>query len=220
MQRYTTSCGLEFDFLLKRSRRKTIGFHILPHGLEIRVPHGIRQSQLERAIESKKDWLENNLNALQQRQQRWLEHSAVWCESGIFPFLGHPVQIQFASCTHPYPKTKDEHIQRLYIPHSANTKEVYSHCKNWLQEQARKKLAKRLQWWSDKHHIKYQRFTLGWSKRSWGWCKNDGSIMLNWRLIYYPLHLIDYVVAHELTHINHMHHGPEFWRALKNIYPE
>src|SRR5690625_1849236 len=85
MQHYTTSCGLQLDYCLKRSRRRTIGFHIRPHGLEIRAPRGVAQHQVERAIESKKNWLKTHLYALQQRQQRWLEHNDVWRERGIFP---------------------------------------------------------------------------------------------------------------------------------------
>ena len=219
MQRYTTTCGLHFEYVLKYSRRKTIGFHIRAHGLEIRAPRNVKLRQLERAIENKKNWLKNNLHALEKRQQRWLDPAEVWCEHGVFPFMGKPVEIAFKNLPYPRAQSVKEHPQRLFIPPASNTDEVYNHCKNWLQDQARLRLAQRLKWWADKHKISYQRFTLGWSKRTWGWCKSDGAIMLNWRLIYYPLHLIDYVATHELTHITHMHHGPEFWHALEQIYP-
>ncbi|HLR30742.1 MAG TPA: SprT family zinc-dependent metalloprotease [Paenalcaligenes sp.] len=219
MQRYTTTCGLQFDYVLKYSRRKTIGFHIRPHGLEIRAPRNLRQRQLERAIESKKAWLKNNLHALEMRQQRWLEPSEVWREQGLFPFMGAPIKIAFAHLPQPQAEYLEGYPQRLFIPPGNSTDEVYNHCKSWLQDQARQHLANRLKWWAEKHKISYRRFTLGWSKRTWGWCKSDGAIMLNWRLIYYPLHLIDYVATHELTHITHMHHGPEFWQTLGKIYP-
>lgn len=220
MQHYTTSCGLQLDYCLKRSRRRTIGFHIRPHGLEIRAPRGVAQHQVERAIESKKNWLKTHLYALQQRQQRWLEHNDVWRERGIFPFLGRPVQIAFTQRSQTRSQTDNNRIIQLCIPASNHVDEVYNHCKVWLQDQARHHLANRLKWWAEAHQINYQRFTLGWSKRTWGWCKSDGTIMLNWRLIYYPQHLIDYVATHELTHISHMHHGPEFWQALGQIYPD
>lgn len=218
MQRYTTTCGLQFEFYLKHSRRKTIGFYIRPSGLEIRAPRGIRAIHVQRAIENKKNWLQDHLHALKKRQHRWLEPKNVWRKGGVFPFFGTPMYIHFAACTRPY--TRPHTPLHLYIPPSSHEQEVYQHCKSWLQAQARHHLAARLEWWAQHHQIRYRRFTLGWSRQNWGWCKSDGSIMLNWRLIYYPLHLIDYVATHELTHIAHMHHGPDFWQALKTINPD
>lgn len=49
------------------------------------------------------------------------------------------------------------------------------------------------------------------TKSRWGSCSHDGKITFSWRLIFAPYYAADYVVAHEVAHLNHMDHSPEFW---------
>ncbi|PSR20184.1 MAG: hypothetical protein C7B45_16105 [Sulfobacillus acidophilus] len=56
-------------------------------------------------------------------------------------------------------------------------------------------------------------------KSRWGFCRTDGLIALNWRLIQAPLAVIDYVVVHELIHRTYPHHQPTFWAAVKRARP-
>ena len=48
----------------------------------------------------------------------------------------------------------------------------------------------------------------------WGTAHSDGAIRLNWRLIHFRLPVIDYVVAHELSHLRVMDHSPRFWDTV------
>jgi predicted metal-dependent hydrolase len=54
----------------------------------------------------------------------------------------------------------------------------------------------------------------------WGSCHSRGVIRLNWRLIQKPLDLVDYVVAHELSHLIEMNHSAAFWRTVERVYPD
>jgi len=56
-------------------------------------------------------------------------------------------------------------------------------------------------------------------KRRWGSCDSQHNIVFNFFLMELPWDLIDYVLLHELTHTEHMHHGPDFWSRLKQISP-
>ncbi|MDO8144223.1 M48 family metallopeptidase [Isoptericola sp. b408] len=56
-------------------------------------------------------------------------------------------------------------------------------------------------------------------ERRWGSCTvGDGSIRLSTRLQGMPEWVIDYVLLHELAHLLHAGHGPDFWRLLET-YP-
>lgn len=53
----------------------------------------------------------------------------------------------------------------------------------------------------------------------WGSCNLRTGIRLNWRLIFLPVPLSDYVVAHEVAHLREMNHSPRFWATVASIHP-
>jgi predicted metal-dependent hydrolase len=57
-------------------------------------------------------------------------------------------------------------------------------------------------------------------KQRWGSCDANGALRLNWRIIQASPKLIDYVIAHELIHINHPNHSPTFWSNLGRVMPD
>lgn len=57
-------------------------------------------------------------------------------------------------------------------------------------------------------------------RKRWGSCDAGGTLRINWRIIQAPIALIEYVLAHELVHLIHHEHGPEFWAALGRRMPD
>ena len=54
----------------------------------------------------------------------------------------------------------------------------------------------------------------------WGSCSSRGAINLNWRLVLAPPEVFEYVVVHELCHLEHPHHQPPFWRRVAELMPD
>ena len=63
-------------------------------------------------------------------------------------------------------------------------------------------------------------FRLSESKSRWGSLGHDGTVRVHWRLVQAPLAALEYVVAHEVAHLVHRTHGPEFWAALSRTLPD
>lgn len=61
---------------------------------------------------------------------------------------------------------------------------------------------------------------IGDAKRMWGSCGKDGVIRVHWRLVQAPAAAMEYVVAHEVAHLVHRHHGPDFWTLLAETLPD
>jgi len=57
-------------------------------------------------------------------------------------------------------------------------------------------------------------------KSRWGSCSSKGEISYNWRIIIAPHQIVDYVVVHELCHLKHPNHSPEYWKSVKRVNPE
>lgn len=56
-------------------------------------------------------------------------------------------------------------------------------------------------------------------KSSWGTCSSLGNIYFNYRILFAPTDVIDYVIIHELCHLRHMDHSKEFWELVSSICP-
>lgn len=55
------------------------------------------------------------------------------------------------------------------------------------------------------------------TKSRWGSCSEDGRIMYSWRLIFAPPSALDYVVAHETAHLQHLDHSKQFWALCRSL---
>ena len=64
------------------------------------------------------------------------------------------------------------------------------------------------------------RVMIGDQKTLWGSCGRDGTIRLNWRVVMLEPALIDYIVVHELTHLDIRDHSEDFWEQTSTILPD
>jgi Protein of unknown function DUF45 len=58
------------------------------------------------------------------------------------------------------------------------------------------------------------------AKGRWGSCGRDRVLRIHWRLVQAPAPALEYVVAHEVAHLVHRNHSPEFWQALGRALPD
>lgn len=66
----------------------------------------------------------------------------------------------------------------------------------------------------------YSRITVRDQKTRWGSCSSTGTLSFNYRLMFAPPRVLDYVVIHELCHLTHMNHSREFWNLVASVMPE
>lgn len=96
---------------------------------------------------------------------------------------------------------------------------VSSELGHWFRQRARrdvKEIASRLR---SKMQIVIPSIRVADMSGSWGSCGPEGNIQINWQLIFAPRQVLEYVVAHEIAHLQHRSHGPEFWKHLTTIAP-
>jgi len=68
--------------------------------------------------------------------------------------------------------------------------------------------------------LKYQRIRVNCAKTRWGSCGHKNTLNFTWRLIMAPPRVVDYVIAHELTHLKQKDHSHRFWEEVAKIIPD
>lgn len=68
--------------------------------------------------------------------------------------------------------------------------------------------------------VTYGRMSLRDTRSRWGSCSSDANLMYSWRLIMAPPAVLDYVAAHEVSHLREMNHSANYWRVVAQIYPD
>lgn len=63
-----------------------------------------------------------------------------------------------------------------------------------------------------------QRIAIRDTTTRWGSCSTTGTMSFSWRLAFAPKEVMRYVVMHELAHVRHMDHSPEFWATVRELY--
>ena len=207
-------------YALKRSSRRTIGFTVDDRGLSITAPRWVTLADVEAAILEKQRWIFNKLGEWRHREARRILPTVQWRDGASLPFLGQPITLQLESPAGVLMFNAELRMLHLALPAHADEQQIKDRVQGWMQNQARRLLAERLDIYAAKLGVRHTGFALTSAATRWGSCTADGKIRLNWRLMHFPLSMIDYVAAHELAHLKEMNHGPRFWETVESIFPE
>lgn len=218
--RRLTLSGRTLEYGLKRSSRRTIGFSIDGSGLTITAPRWVTLADIETAIVGKERWIFAKLAEWQTRTEQRALPRIEWRNGALIPFLGKPVRIALASAQPALSYDEQAAALALALPAHADAQQIKDRVQGWLQTEAKRLFGERLAYYAPKLGVAYKDYALSSAATRWGSCSSDGRIRLNWRLIHFPLSIIDYVVAHELAHLREMNHSPRFWQTVESIFPE
>lgn len=212
--------------VLHRSARRSIGLRIDADGLQIRAPRAVSMAVVQDVARQRRRWILAALQRQGERQRQADAALALWHDAQILPYLGQPLTVITGA-----PGTRarfdgDVHQPqagaRLYLPPSPASRVpgFPRALLAWLQAQARQQFQARLTHFLSRGELRLHAWRLSSARTRWGSCTSRARICLNWRLIHYPVALIDYMVAHEVAHLAHLHHGPAFWRMLEQLLPQ
>jgi predicted metal-dependent hydrolase len=111
-------------------------------------------------------------------------------------------------------KTNREMIREklpLKDPHEQRARDYQ---KKQLMKKAREYLPYRLEYYAKLYGYSYDKCRLSHANTRWGSCSSNRTISLNIGLMKVPESLRDYVILHELAHLNHMDHSKAFWAEV------
>lgn len=213
--------GARVGFALKRSQRRSIGFVVGAQGLVVSAPKWVPLAEVDAAVRSKGAWIVQKLALLQQRVAEQQATRVDWHAGASVPYLGQPLTLVLEPALHRAHKGALvlEHTLRLALPLEATPVQIRAAVQKWLQQQARALFVARLNHFAPQLGVQWQRLALSNARTRWGSASTLGSIRLNWRLLHHRMAVVDYVVVHELSHLRHMDHSPQFWATVGSILP-
>ena len=215
----------------RRAKRKNIGFSVGPEGLVVSAPRWVPLGEVEQAIRAKSRWIVNKLEAARERQDRLEAARIEWKDGATFPLLGEPVIVvldprhdfrEAGGVLHTDTSTLPgvaRQTLHIGLAQSAQPAQIRDAVQAWLMRHARTLFTERLNHYAPQLKVQWRKLALSSAGTLWGTAHSDGSIRLNWRLVHFRLAVIDYVVAHELSHLRVMDHSPRFWDTVRTVVP-
>ncbi len=226
--------GRRIAFLLRRSRRKSIGFVVGIEGLAVSAPGWVALREIDAAVREKSAWILAKLAEQRERASRFDAARIVWADGAELRFLGAPIRIALDArhglaagevVLDPAAEGQGADLatpRRLHVglPRDASPERLRDTVQSWLQREARTVFDARSAHFAERLGVRVKRLTLSSAATRWGSASASGAIRLHWRLIHFPLPTIDYVVAHELAHLREMNHSPKFWAVVRSVVPD
>lgn len=198
---------------LIRSRRKTIALIVNHQGqLVVRAPLRTSRTQIEAFVAEKAEWI----RAHQASQRARPPSMPVEFRPGeTFLYLGqaHPLSIAPGSL----PLELRDGGFRLSPAAHLQAAVLF---RAWYRRQARALLGDRVALHAARLGFSPGKLRITSARTRWGSCSSRGTLSFPWRLVLAPLEVIDYVVVHELTHLEVKNHSPAFWQRVNGAYPQ
>lgn len=218
-QRSIVLDGQEIPYFLKRSSRRSFGLRIDSKGLTVTAPNRATITSIEESIITKQDWILKTLASFSEKQQN-RPAPTVWQDGTVFPYLGKDCRVRLVKSLSSRSIFTFEDRWLTLETAQADSDSIAKYIKQWLKKQAAEILFSRLAEQADTMQLSYEKVALSNATGRWGSCSSKRHIRLNWRLILLDWALMDYVIVHELAHLQEMNHSARFWAIVEEWYPD
>ena len=208
----------KFQYTLVRSkRRKTSEIIVDEDEILVRIPFSKSLTDVEKLVNSKRDWILRKKCEYQQRVPEIVKPS--FLSGTTVPYLGRHYKIQIDEGNSEKVKIENNNLMITMNSKSVIDTEYCSRLKliydQWIYERARNVLQEKIDHFSKVINVKPRGIMLKKLRNRWGSATKKGIINLNYNLIKAPEDVIDYVVIHELCHLRIEKHSHHFWNLLK-----
>lgn len=213
--RYIQLGGEIVGYRFRRARRRSIGIVIDDDGLRVAAPKHAPIAEIEGFIREKASWVMSRLSKWRAAPKPPVVN---WSNGATIALLGLPVTIDLL------PGRRDINLENgqlgIGLAPRGEPAAVRKRGIAWIREYAHALLGERLALYATSLGVPSPALSLSSARTQWGLCQANGRVRLNWRLVHLPMHLIDYVVAHELAHLREMNHSARFWAVVGGLYPD
>jgi len=187
--------------------------------VEVVVPRRMALRHVEPFVAEKQPWIERTLRRYE--TARIDAPRPLLVDGGSVPYLGERLELDVRV----EPWRTRPHVARradwLTVKVArADRRAVADALERWYKKRAREEIAPRLDAATERAGTTWTRLSIRGQRTRWASCSQDGAMSFNWRLLLAPAEILDYVVEHEVAHLEVLDHSQRFWRLLGSRVPD
>jgi hypothetical protein len=207
----------EVQYILKRSvKRRRAVLTVDETGLTVSVPWRTSDRYVAQLLRDAQAWVLRKLETWASRKPRQRE----WKAGELIDFLGRQLRLALVARDGvAIVQLKEDNILELGLPGPHEPQRVREAVVKWYRRHAANHFQERVQYYSTQLAVPAPRVFLSNAQTRWGSCNAEREVRLNWRLMQAPIHVLDYVVAHEVAHLVVMSHSSRFWKVVAKLHP-
>jgi predicted metal-dependent hydrolase len=107
----------------------------------------------------------------------------------------------------------------LSLPHETNDRHIKELVVGWYKWMAKSLIPERVEELNRPLQLQFHSISVRDQSSRWGSCSRKGTLSFNWRLILLPSKVMDYLIIHELAHLQEMNHSKRFWDLVGKLCP-
>jgi len=195
-----------------RARRMTLKFNPGIIGFSLTLPPHVKQAEAKRFAESQTPWITKQLARA---------HKPIaFMPGATIPVRGidHIIHHALGKRGTVWVDTIEDGAPTLLV--AGKEPHISRRITDWLKQEARNDISLSVKTHAQNMGLAYDRVSVRDQKSRWGSCSSNGTLSFSWRLILAPDFVLDYVAAHEVAHLAHMNHGPDFWALVARESPD
>jgi len=198
----------EIAYRVRRSERaRRVRVTVDAHGVEVVLPRRAAEREARAAVRELEPWIRRRV-----REQE-AAREAVAARGDAVPYLGQLLDVR----SEPGRSRVHRRGSELLVPAGAAREPALE---RWYRRAARQEIAPRLERACTLAGSSYSKLTIRGQRTRWASCSRGGAMSFNWRLLLAPEPVLDYVVWHEVCHLEVMDHSPRFWALLARWCPD
>jgi predicted metal-dependent hydrolase len=212
---------LEFEFTIVRSpRRRSISIEIRKAQVVIRAPMGAPQSLLMNFLYEKAAWVRAKIQEQQQTLATQPEPRR-YAQGSQIPFMGETLTLVLGRGSRAAIARVDQNLHLILSPRSrmGDDAQIRQLLSRWYQQQALNILTHKTTQLTQTMGLMCTQVSIKATRSKWGHCTSRGAIQYNWQILLAPEAIVDYLVAHEVSHLRHHNHSADFWALVASICP-
>ncbi|AWF82842.1 M48 family peptidase [Microbulbifer sp. A4B17] len=202
--------------LVRSSRRKRLGLVLSSGGVEVRIPQRCAARYGHEFLQENIQWVRAQLLAADRRAAQVPQYQYAFGES--FPWLGQQLPLQRATSSK-CAGIGDGAI-RLYTRYrQPDNTQLQTALQRLYQREALALLTQKSHVLAEQLGLSISSVKVRRTKSKWGHCSIRGELQFNWLVCLAPEPIVDYLVAHEVCHLQHHNHSRAFWDLVQSVCP-